>query len=67
MTYLDALLYTGGFMWIMFGGIMALATLINASSGDHDAAGTTATLFWMFVVVSVVVSAAAGLVWWDQQ
>jgi hypothetical protein len=65
MTYLDAVLYTGGVIWCGFMGIILLATIINAANGDAEEAQMAARALGITVAVSVGVCLAAGIVWLD--
>jgi hypothetical protein len=65
MTYLDAVLYTGGVIWCGFMGFMLLAALINAANGKSEAAQFAAAVFWTTLGVTLLICLMAFGVWMD--
>jgi hypothetical protein len=65
MTYLDAVLYTGGVIWCGFMGATLLAALINAAKGNSEVAQSSATVFWIAIAVTLLTCFMAFGVWMD--
>jgi hypothetical protein len=65
VTYLDAVLYTGGVIWCGFMGILLLATIINAANGAAEQTQVAARHLAITVTVSIVICVCAAFVWLD--